>query len=109
MQRQTWDDTTPQRGPSPTDEYGDDIDKDDETSKAIKSSRPRSVVFTKPNRLRHHVNPLQSFFQIPISTPDWSKVYADPSKPLHIDIGCGKVRLRSVCVCGIVLLLTLSC
>lgn len=41
-------------------------------------------------RVRQHVNPLSSKYQTTVEVPDWSDVYADPSQPLHIDIGCAK-------------------
>lgn len=41
-------------------------------------------------RVRQHVNPLSEKYQIPVVMPDWSQVYAQPSQPLHLDIGCGK-------------------
>lgn len=41
-------------------------------------------------RIRQHVNPLTSKFQQPILLPDWSQVYCDPNRPLHLDIGCAR-------------------
>lgn len=41
-------------------------------------------------RVRQHVNPLSQKYQAPVAIPDWSQVYANPQRPLHIDIGCGK-------------------
>lgn len=43
-------------------------------------------------RVRQHVNPLKSRFQAPAKPPDWSEVYADPSLPLVLDIGCAAGR-----------------
>ncbi len=43
-------------------------------------------------RVRQHVNPLSQKYQTPVSPPDWNKVYAAPTQPLHLDIGCGKGR-----------------
>jgi len=43
-------------------------------------------------RVRQHVNPLSQKYQTPVSPVDWEKVYADPTQPLHLDIGCGKGR-----------------
>lgn len=40
-------------------------------------------------RVRQHVNPLSQAYEKPVTPPDWSQVYADLSKPLHLDIGCG--------------------
>jgi len=41
-------------------------------------------------RVRQHVNPLSSKYQVSVGPPDWAKVYDQPQNPLHIDIGCGK-------------------
>lgn len=41
-------------------------------------------------RVRQHVNPLSRKYQQPVSAPDWEKIYADRSRPLHLDIGCGR-------------------
>lgn len=41
-------------------------------------------------RVRQHVNPLSQKYQIPVTPPDWSKIYADSSHPLHLDIGCAR-------------------
>ncbi|UBF26578.1 tRNA (guanosine(46)-N7)-methyltransferase TrmB [Kovacikia minuta CCNUW1] len=43
-------------------------------------------------RVREHVNPLSKKYQVPISPPDWQKIYAVPSQSLHLDIGSGKGR-----------------
>jgi tRNA (guanine-N7-)-methyltransferase len=43
-------------------------------------------------RVREHVNPLAQKYQTPIEPPDWEKVFADPTLPLHLDIGCGRGR-----------------
>ncbi|NEQ67490.1 MAG: tRNA (guanosine(46)-N7)-methyltransferase TrmB, partial [Symploca sp. SIO2D2] len=37
-------------------------------------------------RVRQHVNPLSQKYQIPVSPPDWTKVYAQTTQPLHLDI-----------------------
>jgi tRNA (guanine-N7-)-methyltransferase len=44
------------------------------------------------NRCRQHVNPLASQYQQQTILPDnWPRSdFLDPSKPLHVDIGCGK-------------------
>jgi tRNA (guanine-N7-)-methyltransferase len=39
-------------------------------------------------KVRQHVNPLGIQYQQPVEWPDWAQVYADPTLPLHIDIGC---------------------
>lgn len=41
-------------------------------------------------RVRNHVNPLSKKYQTPASPLDWEKIYAAPTQPLHLDIGCGK-------------------
>jgi tRNA (guanine-N7-)-methyltransferase len=43
-------------------------------------------------RVRQHVNPLAKKYQTPASPLDWEKVYTQPNKPLHLDIGCAKGR-----------------
>ena len=40
--------------------------------------------------MRQHVNPLSDKYQTPILPPEWEKVFADATRPLHLDIGCGK-------------------
>lgn len=45
-----------------------------------------------PVRVRNHVNPLSKKYQTPASPLDWEKLYAAPTQPLHLDIGCGKGR-----------------
>jgi tRNA (guanine-N7-)-methyltransferase len=42
--------------------------------------------------VREHVNPLSKKYQTPISPPDWSRLYSDLDRPLHLDVGCGKGR-----------------
>jgi tRNA G46 methylase TrmB len=40
-------------------------------------------------RARQHVNPLARSLQQPTPPPRcWGAVYADPTLPLHVDIGC---------------------
>jgi tRNA (guanine-N7-)-methyltransferase len=41
-------------------------------------------------RVRQHVNPLGRKYQQPIDPPAWETLYANPSQPLHLDIGCGR-------------------
>ena len=43
-------------------------------------------------RVREHVNPLSRKYQTPARSPDWEKIYADLTQPLHLDIGCGRGR-----------------
>ncbi|MBI3724646.1 tRNA (guanosine(46)-N7)-methyltransferase TrmB [bacterium] len=39
-------------------------------------------------RCRQHVNPLS--FRAEVERPDWEKVFPDLSRPLEVDVGCGK-------------------
>ena len=43
-------------------------------------------------KIRHHVNPLKSTHQTLLELPEqWpTEFFAEPSKPLHIDIGCAR-------------------
>lgn len=41
-------------------------------------------------RLRQHVNPLSAKFQKTIVLPVWEECYADPQRPLHLDIGSAR-------------------
>lgn len=43
-------------------------------------------------RVRQHVNPLASSYQVPISLADqWPSIlFSDPSLPFHVDVGCAK-------------------
>jgi tRNA (guanine-N7-)-methyltransferase len=41
-------------------------------------------------RVRQHVNPLASKYQTPVAALEWEKIYAQPSQPLHLDIGCAR-------------------
>ncbi len=41
-------------------------------------------------RVREHVNPLSRKYQTPTAPPDWSQVFDDLLRPLHLDIGCGR-------------------
>ncbi|CAM8910950.1 hypothetical protein QQ045_032094 [Rhodiola kirilowii] len=43
-------------------------------------------------RIRPHVNPLNSFFSVPVDVPDWNHVFKDAKLPLMVDIGCGSGR-----------------
>ena len=43
-------------------------------------------------RVRQHVNPLSSKYRFPARPPDWTRVYADPYRPLLLDIGCARGR-----------------
>lgn len=43
-------------------------------------------------RVRQHVNPFAERYLRPVQLPDWSKIYADLSQPLHLDIGCARGR-----------------
>ncbi len=41
-------------------------------------------------RVRQHVNPLSHKYQTSITLPDWQQVYASPTQPLHLDLGCAR-------------------
>ncbi len=41
-------------------------------------------------RVRQHVNPLSKKYQTPVSPPNWTQVYAQVTRPLHLDIGCAR-------------------
>ncbi|NJN31923.1 MAG: tRNA (guanosine(46)-N7)-methyltransferase TrmB [Synechococcales cyanobacterium RM1_1_8] len=41
-------------------------------------------------RVRQHVNPFAIKYQTPVAPPDWSQVFDDPTRPLHLDIGCAR-------------------
>jgi tRNA (guanine-N7-)-methyltransferase len=41
-------------------------------------------------RVRQHVNPLSHKYQAPIAIPDWTSIYKDCDRPLHLDIGCAR-------------------
>lgn len=68
-----------------------------------------SVSWTSPlmstaprvKRLRQHVNPLLARYAAPVPLPELATVFADPSQPLHVDIGCGTgkfvVDISQVC------------
>mmetsp|Transcript_15771 Transcript_15771/g.30485 ORF Transcript_15771/g.30485 Transcript_15771/m.30485 type:complete len:395 (-) Transcript_15771:258-1442(-) len=43
-------------------------------------------------RPRNHVNPLAQQFLSAVAPPVWSEVFADPSLPLFVDIGCAQGR-----------------
>jgi len=43
-------------------------------------------------RVRQHVNPMSSRFQVQAPSPMWREVYDDAMKPLTIDIGCAGGR-----------------
>ncbi|WP_416665770.1 tRNA (guanosine(46)-N7)-methyltransferase TrmB [Egbenema bharatensis] len=41
-------------------------------------------------RVRQHVNPLSQKYQQSVTPPAWNEAYADLSRPLHLDVGCGR-------------------
>ncbi|MDB9494607.1 tRNA (guanosine(46)-N7)-methyltransferase TrmB [Spirulina major CS-329] len=43
-------------------------------------------------RVRQHVNPLAKKYQNPVVLPDWSQVFEDMNRPIHLDIGCARGR-----------------
>lgn len=42
--------------------------------------------------VRQHVNPLSGFFQQPRPLPPPDQLFADPTLPIHLDIGCARGR-----------------
>lgn len=42
--------------------------------------------------VRQHVNPLSRFFQLPLELPPPQELFSDPSRPVHLDIGCARGR-----------------
>ena len=36
-------------------------------------------------RPRHHANPLA--FTVEVAVPEWARVFADPTRPLEVDVG----------------------
>lgn len=74
---------------------------DEESTKKIRTLPPwndpalKEIVSAKKRsnaRFRQHVNPLaRQYQQATVLPDDWPlSVFADASKPLHLDIGCGK-------------------
>lgn len=49
-------------------------------------------------RFRQHVNPLAAQYREPMELPEWSTAFANPSLPIHLDIGC--VAGQSRCLHG---------
>lgn len=43
-------------------------------------------------RVRQHVNPLSQKYRQPLTVPDWTAVYSQGERPLHLDIGCARGR-----------------
>jgi len=41
-------------------------------------------------RVREHVNPLSRHYDRAIEPPDWSQLFPQGDRPLHLDIGCAK-------------------
>jgi len=42
--------------------------------------------------VRQHVNPLSRFFQQPLQLPQPGALFAQPDRPIHLDIGCARGR-----------------
>ena len=40
--------------------------------------------------VRQHVNPLSRFFQLSLELPPPQKLFNDPGRPVHLDIGCAR-------------------
>ena len=55
-----------------------------------------------PVRLRQHVNPLRKDFQIPTPAPEWERVYANPLRPLVVDVlgNVWKIGVKKVKIWG---------
>jgi len=47
-------------------------------------------------RCRQHVNPLKQQFAAPSPPPAWAEVFEDPTRDMHIDLGCGSGRFLLV-------------
>ena len=47
---------------------------------------------TPHTRPRTHANPLNREYTEAVEPPDWSKVFADPTRPLCVDVGCAAGR-----------------
>ncbi|MEE3715438.1 tRNA (guanosine(46)-N7)-methyltransferase TrmB [Tumidithrix elongata RA019] len=58
----------------------------------IPETKFNSGLLIKNVRVREHVNPLGKKYQTPTPPPNWEEVYDDWSKPLSLDIGCGRGR-----------------
>lgn len=43
-------------------------------------------------RVRQHLNPLRKELQVQLQVQDWSEKFADPERPLIVDVGCGPGR-----------------
>lgn len=43
-------------------------------------------------RVHQHVNPLSPYYLQDLDPVDLSAIFADPAKPLHLDIGCARGR-----------------
>ena len=43
-------------------------------------------------RCRQHANPLRKELQVQLPPQDWSEKFADPGRPLIVDVGCGPGR-----------------
>jgi len=41
-------------------------------------------------RVRQHVNPLSQKYQQPVLPPAWAQIFAQPDRPLFLDIGCAR-------------------
>ena len=42
--------------------------------------------------VRQHVNPLSRYHQLPQPLPTLQELFADPARPLRLDIGCARGR-----------------
>jgi hypothetical protein len=55
---------------------------------SLSDAGARDAASSGPRRHRQHVNPLAAPYREPIALPDWDACFADPSLPIHLDIGC---------------------
>ena len=64
------------------------------TLRSVQTERetPRAATLARSGskRFRQHVNPLSIVYRQPIELPDWTRQFADPSLPIHVDIGCAR-------------------
>eukprot|EP00816_Leptocylindrus_hargravesii_P010136 CAMPEP_0196818118 /NCGR_PEP_ID=MMETSP1362-20130617/64062_1 /TAXON_ID=163516 /ORGANISM="Leptocylindrus danicus, Strain CCMP1856" /LENGTH=331 /DNA_ID=CAMNT_0042196069 /DNA_START=112 /DNA_END=1104 /DNA_ORIENTATION=- len=70
-----------------------DADLDEQSSGEVKSKSRRGGRNKNKNRFRQHVNPLARKFQAPALLSETNflpDAFQDPTKDLHLDVGCGK-------------------
>lgn len=57
------------------------------TSRTMATAAARRTRTTP--RVRQHVNPLKSRFQVPCAPPEWDRIFERLDQPLFLDVGCG--------------------